>query len=230
MKYIIPILCIFHISGCLAQTEVELFFFDPCTNKIFQEEFSLVRVDGDNPFMEYYESNKFEVIVPDGNYSVNFVRFEPNNPHVVIGCYYEAIPICNITKYIDTVRIPRILPECASTYMFQRTHYYNCYRLCNGFEVDYYPNGNKRIEGHFYEGKPNWIINYRETGTINYKEYYDFKSGDLTKEDYYDDNGAFDTTVIYIKPKKIFVETVSDSAGRLLQKDLFNIITAPNSR
>ena len=56
-----------------------------------------------------------------------------------------------------------------------------CNELCNGVVIDYYSNGNKRLEGNFFNGKPKGkLYFYNKDGSIKYIEKYS-RNGKLKK-------------------------------------------------
>ena len=58
--------------------------------------------------------------------------------------------------------------------------YYKCKELCRGHEIDYYKNGNKRLEGRFKKGWPRVLKYYGKNGDLLKTEKFD-RHGTLTK-------------------------------------------------
>lgn len=58
--------------------------------------------------------------------------------------------------------------------------YFNCKELCIGHVIDYYKNGNKRLEGRFKKGWPRILKYYGKNGNLLKTEKYD-RHGTLTK-------------------------------------------------
>jgi hypothetical protein len=58
-----------------------------------------------------------------------------------------------------------------------------CKTKCEGYKVDYYNNGNKRIEGQFKRGKPTGELKfYNEKGQLKFIEYYDKRGKKIKNE------------------------------------------------
>lgn len=58
-----------------------------------------------------------------------------------------------------------------------------CGKKCEGYKVDYYNNGNKRMEGKFKKGKPVGDLKfYNAIGKLKYIEYYNKKGKKIKSE------------------------------------------------
>jgi hypothetical protein len=58
-----------------------------------------------------------------------------------------------------------------------------CEKKCEGYKVDYYDSGNKRMEGKFKKGKPVGELKfYNETGKLKYIEYYNRRGRKIRSE------------------------------------------------
>lgn len=58
-----------------------------------------------------------------------------------------------------------------------------CGKLCNGYMVDFYNNGNKYLEGVFKRGKPvGFLRYYSENGALRYIEYYNRRGRKVRSE------------------------------------------------
>lgn len=58
-----------------------------------------------------------------------------------------------------------------------------CGKKCKGYKVDYYNNGNKRIEGKFKKGKPvGGLKFYNASGKLKYIEYYNKRGKKIKSE------------------------------------------------
>ncbi|MFZ2341027.1 MAG: hypothetical protein WAW07_15055 [Bacteroidales bacterium] len=91
--------------------------------------------------------------------------------------------------YSDTLRFPAIQFCQELTTRVSFSGYCCCGTLCEGKQVDYYSNGNKRIEGFFNKGKPIGKLNfYYPTGQLKLVEEYN-KRGKLLREIQYDTKG-----------------------------------------
>lgn len=76
------------------------------------------------------------------------------------------------------IEIPQIAKFLSLTAGYNSIYsvYLDCSGLCEGYCVDYYKNGNKRLEGNFSNGRPlGKLIFYDESGNISYIEKYSKK-------------------------------------------------------
>lgn len=86
------------------------------------------------------------------------------------GNYCDTLRLISIYSCLEATSHPRFIGYCC------------CNEKCEGFQIDYYANGNKRIEGNFIRGKPiGNLIYYNKDGSINYVEKYS-KRGKLKKK------------------------------------------------
>ena len=95
-------------------------------------------------------------------------------------------------------------------------NYFKCVKLCDGHEVDFYPNGHKRTEGEFHIGKPTHIIQYRENGTKEIEYWYVPGTQDLTRVNYFDESGDLEEYERYkrISKRKTVKMTYSSSGQK----------------
>ena len=95
--------------------------------------------------------------------------------HYVAHTLSDSIPY-HISKwdlYVDTV-ILESLYECGSLHVFYGYCY--CGEKSEGYKIDYYYNGNKKVEGNFRKGRPiGRLTFYHIDGRIRKIEVYDKK-------------------------------------------------------
>ncbi len=173
--FIITTVWLFSLSQVNAQeVKFKLYGFNPCTRNI--EAFSLFSLKKEE---NYYPKDSSGIcVLPDtGRYILNF--FDEQKEY-----FFNEFK-----TYIDTLKIPSIqfCHELSTRVAF--SGYCCCDSLCQGDQVDFYSNGNKRIEGHFNKGKPIGILNfYYSTGQLQLVEKYD-NTGNLLKRIQYDKTG-----------------------------------------
>jgi len=63
----------------------------------------------------------------------------------------DSIVVSKSGQNYDTLKKAKIIEWQHS---MNSSAYWCCDRLCNGYNVDYYENGNKRMEGNFISGQP----------------------------------------------------------------------------
>ena len=97
------------------------------------------------------------------------------------------VNIKNQSNYCDTIILPKIYKCQDSKYNSEFVGYCTCGIRCNGELIDYYINGEKRIEGTFKNGKPiGKLYYYNMDGSIKRIEKYNRK-GKLRKTSIYKD-------------------------------------------
>jgi antitoxin component YwqK of YwqJK toxin-antitoxin module len=104
--------------------------------------------------------------------------------------YYRGIylKLINFTYQVvaeqksdSTIVIPKIVKLHEGSSVNFEERYFNCNQLCNGHCIDYYINGERRMEGNFSDGKPiGKLIFYNKDGKVDYIEIYS-KNGKLRK-------------------------------------------------
>ncbi|CAM3889005.1 hypothetical protein FLCU109888_06995 [Flavobacterium cucumis] len=183
MKNILNFLLIIFINQIHSQIDVELYFFNECNNKIEKLNFELTNLDNQKEFI----SSNFKTSVDTiGNYILS--------SHLIDGDFRISIntslKINNSVKFIDTITIPKTRFVTSLELHSKYWNYYNCDILCNGKIIDYFSNGNKRLEGVFKNGKPLEIIYYSDKkGIIELKETYEFGKLNVITNEYFDKEG-----------------------------------------
>ena len=163
--YSIFFLLLFNVF-CFSQNknsqEVQLFFYDECSGEMI--------------FPDYEILSK-----PEHNY--DYITVSTN-----VG-KWKTQYVTVIKSYKNTIRIPKILFAVDSNLNSNNWTYLNCDKICEGFETDFYDNGNIRIEGIFKNGKPIEIKEYRENGILNIQTFYDNFTLDAKRINYFDEKG-----------------------------------------
>jgi len=176
----------------------------------------------ENLNLVFYNECSGKIITPE--FDVDIV---PESENVKILTYYiergEWISQNTITidlRKNDTIKIPKILFGGGNELHSQRWTYLNCNKICKGKEIDYYSNGNKRLEGIFENGKPSEIKFYRENGTLESQEIYKLGTLNKTKVNYFDINGELTEYEIYKKRKRKTIIRTFDKDGNLINKKI----------
>ncbi|MEZ4794321.1 MAG: hypothetical protein R2773_02410 [Flavobacteriaceae bacterium] len=109
--------------------------------------------------INYYPSNDYGVVILDekGVYELSIMYF--NDPQRInvdsYGSVKDTIQLLKIQKCYEPTSHPNFFGYCC------------CGFDCEGENVDYYINGNKRIEGYFENGKPiGKLLMYYPDGSI----------------------------------------------------------------
>ncbi len=183
MKNFLTLFLIIFINKIHSQIDVELYFFDECNNKIKKLNFELFNLDNEK---EYISSNFKTSVDTIGNYFISSSLID-GDYRISINA---PIKINNSVKFIDTISIPKIRFVTGSELHSKYWNYYNCDILCDGKIIDYYSNGNKRLEGVFKNGKPTEITYYSNVKEIiESKETYEIGKLNIIKIEYFDKEG-----------------------------------------
>ncbi len=124
----------------------------------------------------------------------------------------------DITNLKDTVQIPKILFSTGSELHSNRWTYLNCDEVCSGKEIDYYKNGNKRLEGNFENGKPIDITIYYPKGNIETRTFFEKGTLKYTRIDYYDETGELLEYELYTNKRKKTIIKTYDKYGEFIDE------------
>ena len=213
MRTLLTILLCAKISFAYCQTEVEFYFFDTCDNSIKKTEYELFSLQSRK---SYFSTNSKLTLPENGMFLLTAGIVNGD----LIGSFSTTIEIESSTHIIDTLFIPRIRFTSKTALHSQYWNYINCDKLCDGTEVDYYPNGNKRLEGEFHKGKPIIITNFRSDGSIETKTKYVFGNLDIEKVEYYNEQSELEEYEVYKNRKKRTIKKLYDAKGNLLTKEI----------
>lgn len=154
-----------------AQTcQFELFGLNPCNESIERIQFyELTRGEEkikptDTTGICILEEGEYELVWVMANYTMS-------------GNTTYKIQISASEKHkTDTLRL-EVLNKCHEVVASKPWDgFCYCGIPCDGYQVDYYKNGKKRIEGNFKKGKPKGkVVYYHPDGAINYIEIYSKK-------------------------------------------------------
>jgi antitoxin component YwqK of YwqJK toxin-antitoxin module len=94
-------------------------------------------------------------------------------------------------------------------------NYFKCDKLCDGLEIDFYPNGQKRTEGQYRDGKPIHITEYRQNGLKENEFWYVAGTQYYTRAYYFDESGHLVEYELYkMKSKRKTVKTTYTAGGQ----------------
>lgn len=151
----------------------ELYLADNCTDTIGRIDFYTLMKDS----VSYYPKNN------DG------ITYLPDTGEYILSTIFDdeiiVYDIKNRESIIDTIESKTIQFCLEPTTRVAFSGYCCCGVPCEGKQVDYYHNGNKRIEGVFNRGKTTGkMIFYKRDGSIDYIEKYS-KKGKFKKKTKY---------------------------------------------
>lgn len=153
----------------ISQEKYSLYINDLCDGDDSHINCTLDGVDGKADF----DTIKKSFFIVNGKYNLT-VMLER-------GKYFSIYSqIINISSKSDTINFGKI-HMCSEFDNITNGGFCYCDELCNGYCIDYYPDGNKRIEGEFKKGIPiGKLIYYGKNGYIDYIQKYSRK-GKLKK-------------------------------------------------
>ena len=217
MKLIITILSFLTAISLYGQIDIEIFFYDDCSRSVKQAEYILFNVETN----ELYESSYFKVKIPSVGVYLLSTGIENENKDF-IGSFSKILNIKSTNELKDTLKIPKVKFTTENVLHSSYWDYFNCEKLCEGEETDFYENGNIRLKGQFKNGKPIEITEYRENG-IKETTYW-FKEGfmDYKKIEHFDNEGKLEEYEIHINRKTKTVKKVYNSLGKFLRKEITN--------
>ncbi|WP_298879684.1 hypothetical protein [uncultured Polaribacter sp.] len=195
-----------------SQVELDIYFFDECENELKKVEFELI--DSNFNLVEF-KKNTIDSIgvytlatkldIKNGDYGVNV---------------FKILKIEKFGKYTDTINVPKIRFVTSNVLHSTYWSYYKCSKICNGKEVDYFSNGNIRLQGNFKNGKPNEIKEYNEKGELLTQTYYKNYNLKFNRINYFNKNGKLREYEIYkYKKRKTIIKTFNKK-GKLINKEI----------
>lgn len=214
MKYLLPTILLFiNIPAFGQKIIVDLYFFDTCKDSTHSIEYTLIGENG------IYLSKGSTVEIDSAGWYVVTSGFGVGEDK--IETIIDRIEVKSTSRYIDTIFVARIRLRSLSTLYASKAKYYNCDVICNGYEEDYFSNGNIKTKGKYINGLPIEISQFRENGTLEYKEFYKLGKFLIERIEYYDENGKLKSYEIHkYKRKKTIIKNY-DGTGKLLKKEIY---------
>jgi len=213
MKKLLTYIFLFGSLLTEAQIEVKYYFKNQCNSLIVQDSISYELQNLETNESYYSENSK--VIIPTlGKYELSVTIRNGKYKR----SYEEKIIFKESKKIIDTLTIPKILYETDNNSETDYSKYFKCDQVCNSYEVDYFENGNKRLEGNFVNGNAIWETEFERDGS-SIKYYYD-KSNRYTKWEYYDQNENLTEYFVNKYKKKHFIQKTYDAKGKLIKSEV----------
>jgi len=197
MKTVLKSIFLLIISfSCFSQNSgkenLNLVFYDVCSNRIIEPEFEIFSMS-------------------ELNYDYITVYKEIDD--------WVVQHTTSIKTKNDTIRIPKILFAGGNELHSKRWTYLNCEKVCNGKETDFYENGNKRTEGIYKNGKPIEIKEYRKSGILRAQYFYENLTLNYGRINFYDENGDLENYQIYENKKKKTIIKTFDKNGKLIETE-----------
>lgn len=213
MKILLLIFIIGINTYSYSQVELDLYFRDECKNEIKRLEFELIDSAG-----QILDLNRNKPVLDSiGTYYL-YSSLEINNGDD--GVLVSAnLKILKKGVFTDTIVIPKIRFVTPNALHSSEWEYYNCSQLCDGKEIDYYLNGNKRIEGQYKKGKAIELIEYRPDGTKKSMEFYLNDRFEAYKTIIFNENGVLLKSEVKRFKKRRTITSFYDNQNKLVRKE-----------
>lgn len=212
MKKILSIFILIFITNTYSQVEFDIYFFDECKKEIKKIEFELI--DTNFKLVELKE-NTIDSI---GIYNLASKLDIKNGDYGA--SIFETLNIKELGKYSDTIYVPKIRFVTSNALHSTDWNYYNCSKLCNGIETAFYPNGNKRLEGKFKNGKPIEIKEFNRNGKLITQTFYENYSMKYERVNYFNENGELIEYEIYKNKKRKTIVKTFDKNEKLIEREI----------
>ena len=205
------------VPSLYGQIEVELYFKNDCNNTISRLEFDLFNLD--NKTDRTQSKDGIAIVLTKGTYHLSSNYIWGDN---MVGMFDHTINIEDPVRQVDTLIVPMI-KFTGDAVLHSKTPYWNyfkCEKLCDGHETDFYPNGQKRLEGVFVKGKPNHIIEYRPDGTKETESWFILGTQFYKRVEYFDESGKLDEYDDYKNEKHRTVKTTYTAQGKRVGREV----------
>lgn len=191
MKVILILLLLtLTLKGTCQDTSFRLYGYNPCAKEVQRINFFGLEKDGITYSIE--DTTGVLLLRDIGEYTLTYVIDNIDTSQLGkvydisrAGVFTDTLQMISIYECVEPVSHPDFVGYCC------------CEEKCEGYEVDYYTNGNKRIEGYFQEGVPiNDVKIYYPNGTLKQLNKFN-KTGKLKKKVYYDKQGNVEKVESY---------------------------------
>ena len=163
------------LRGICQDVLFNLYSYNPCTEEVKRIDFFGLK-KGDKTF-SVKDSSGFLQLKDTGVYALSYALAMIDSAQLGKEYHFNSAG-----SYSDTLRLMTITPCLEPTSHPNFIGYCCCGEECEGKQVDYYANGNKRVEGFFNKGKPiGKLVFYKIDGSVNYIEKYN-KKGKFKKK------------------------------------------------
>lgn len=176
---VVLLLFLFVIQGCVQGQSIHFTCYKKsvCLNEPIQlKRYTLSNAD------TTFTSNDSGVC-----YVANVGTYTLYSTEIVTGVESPKVEVTFFGKIADTLQSWALYPVLIVDGKVKNLKIGNwvyCGERCEGYKVDYYNNGQKRVEGKFKKGRPVGELKfYNESGKLKYLEYYN-KRGRKLKSEY----------------------------------------------
>jgi len=164
--------------ACFGQTKFKLFAYSPCSNEV--REIKYFGLKKGNESFNAIDTSGVVILKDTGVYVLSYALDKVGDSQLGEK-YYLKSP----GNFSDTLRLLKITPCIETSTRTAFSGYCCCDKKCEGRQIDYYENGNKRIEGKFVGGKP-----------VGKLIFYDPKGGSVREVHKYNKKGRFKRKIV----------------------------------
>lgn len=167
------------IVSIAQEIRFELFIRDNCNDTVQKVPFfSLQKNDGN-----FYPKNNDGIVIlkEKGVYELSTIFFDEVRRYTIedFGIIKDTINMPKIKQCFEPTSNPSFVGYCC------------CCKKCEGKKIDYYANGNKRLEGCFKKGKPIGKLKmYYSDGSLRQVDKYNKKGRLIRSKKHKLENGA----------------------------------------
>jgi antitoxin component YwqK of YwqJK toxin-antitoxin module len=173
---LILVFLLLSLQGICQDVLLNLYCYNPCNKEVKKIHFFGVKKD--NKVFSVEDSTGVLQLKDIGVYTLSYALDMIDSTQLgkeyhfnSIGSYSDTLKLMSINSCLEPTSHPNFIGYCCCGD-----------EKCEGKQIDYYANGNKRIEGFFNKGKPiGELIFYKRDGSINYIEKYN-KKGKFKKK------------------------------------------------
>lgn len=200
----------------VAQSNLEFFFFNSCSQQLEQHEFAMFSSGN----LEPISSKSFSVSLSIDTSLSYFL--EVQIPRSTYQNFRHVFDLSSLSEDIisDTLEVPFLDAINVGSIHNQKWVYIDCSGLVDGRKEYYDEYGIIRESGIFREGKPEEISKYSKKGVLLKRSFY---AGDIiaTKVEFYDHNGQLDTYEIYRNKRRKNLTLTFNAFGKRISRDVY---------
>ncbi|MGE0773083.1 MAG: toxin-antitoxin system YwqK family antitoxin [Cyclobacteriaceae bacterium] len=147
MRSILTLTFLIICFSAFGQINFNLYGYDPCSKEVRRIDFFGLKKDG--IAFNTQDTTGVLILKDTGTYVLSYVIGKIDSTELG-----KKFDVKSIENFSDTLRLIRVSSCLEPTSHPNFIGYCCCDQKCEGTQIDYYENGNKRVEGFFKEGIP----------------------------------------------------------------------------
>ncbi|MBL0743720.1 toxin-antitoxin system YwqK family antitoxin [Chryseolinea lacunae] len=147
MKYALIILLSTLNASAMGQIKFKLYAYSPCSEKVTKIESFGLKKNGLT--LAIADTSGVLLLKDTGRYTLLYAMEKIDSTQLrreyyvsAVECFSDTLKLISIDACLEPTSHPNFIGYCC------------CEKKCQGTQIDFYENGNKRIEGFFKEGIP----------------------------------------------------------------------------